>query len=50
MEWCWKYNNNKQYLFIYSGMPGENEPHIRGVGILINKNIKDALLEWKLVS
>jgi hypothetical protein len=37
-------------LFIYSGMPGENEPHIRGVGILINKNIKDTLLEWKPVS
>jgi hypothetical protein len=31
-------------------MPGENEPHIRGVRILIHKNIKDALLEWKLVS
>jgi hypothetical protein len=37
-------------LFIYSGMPGENEPHIRVVVILINKNKKDALLEWKLVS
>jgi hypothetical protein len=31
-------------------MPGKNEPHIRGVGIHINKNIKDALLEWKPVS
>jgi exonuclease III len=37
-------------LFIYSGMPGGNEPHIRGVGILINRNIKDALLEWKTLS
>jgi hypothetical protein len=31
-------------------MPGENEPHIGGVGILTNKNIKDTLLEWKPVS
>jgi hypothetical protein len=37
-------------LFIYSGLPGENEPCVRGVGILINKNIKDALLKWKPVS
>jgi hypothetical protein len=37
-------------LFIYSGMPGKNEPHKRGVGILINKNIKDAFLEWKPVT
>jgi hypothetical protein len=35
---------------IYSEMPGENQPHIRGVEILINKNILDALLEWKPVS
>jgi hypothetical protein len=37
-------------LFIYSGMPGKNEPHIRGVGIFINKNIKNALMEWKPIS
>jgi exonuclease III len=37
-------------LFIYSGMPGENEPHMRGVGIVINKNIPDALVEWEPVS
>jgi hypothetical protein len=37
-------------LFIYSGMPGENESHIRGVGILIHKIIKDALLDLKPVS
>jgi hypothetical protein len=37
-------------LFIYSEMPGKNEPHIRGVGILLNRNIQDALLEWKPVS
>jgi hypothetical protein len=30
-------------------MPGEREHHIR-VGILINKNIKDAPLEWKPAS
>jgi hypothetical protein len=35
-------------LFIYSGMPGKNEPHIRGMGILINKNIKDALMGGNL--
>jgi hypothetical protein len=35
-------------LFIHSGMPGKNEPHIR-VGILINNNIKGALLESKRV-
>jgi hypothetical protein len=27
-------------LFIYSGMPGKSEPHVRGVGIFINKNKK----------
>jgi hypothetical protein len=37
-------------LFIYSAMPGKNEPHIRGVGILIYRNIKDSFLEWKPVS
>jgi hypothetical protein len=37
-------------LFIYSGMPGKNEPHVRGVGILVNKNIKDTLLMWKPLS
>jgi exonuclease III len=37
-------------LFIYPGMPDKSEPHIRGVGKLINKNTKDALLVWKPVS
>ena len=37
-------------VFVYSGMPNADDDHIRGVGILINKNIRGALLEWNLVS
>jgi hypothetical protein len=35
---------------MYLGMPHAEDDHIRGVGILINKNIKGALLEWNPVS
>ena len=31
-------------------MPNAGDDHIRGVGILINKNIRGALLEWNPVS
>ena len=37
-------------VFVYSGMPNADDDHIRGVGILINKNIRGALLEWNPVS
>ena len=37
-------------VFVYSGMPNAGDDHIRGVGILINKNIRGALLEWNPVS
>ena len=37
-------------VFVYSGMPNADDDHIRGVGILVNKNIRGALLEWNPVS
>jgi hypothetical protein len=37
-------------VFLYSGMPNADDDHIRGVGILVNKNIRGALLEWNPVS
>jgi hypothetical protein len=35
-------------MFLYSGMLNEEE--VRGVGILFNKDTKNALLEWNPVS
>ena len=35
---------------VYCGMPNADDDHIRGVGILINKNIRGALLEWNPAS
>jgi len=37
-------------VFVYSGMPNVDDDHIRGVGILVNKNIRGAFLEWNPVS
>ena len=37
-------------VFLYSGMPNADDDHIRGVGILVNKNIRGASLEWNPVS
>jgi len=37
-------------VFLYSGMPNADDDHVRGVGILVNKNIWGALLEWNPVS
>ena len=31
-------------------MPNADDDHIRGVGILVNKNTRGALLEWNSVS
>ena len=36
-------------IFVYSGMPNADDDHIR-LRILINKNIRRALLEWNPVS
>jgi hypothetical protein len=32
-------------VFVYSGMPNGDDDHIRGVGILANKNFRGALLK-----
>jgi exonuclease III len=37
-------------IFVYSGMPNIDDDHIRGVGILINKEVRVALFEWNPVS
>jgi hypothetical protein len=31
-------------LFIYSGMPEEDDDHIHGVGILLNRQMKGSLI------
>jgi hypothetical protein len=36
-------------VFIYSGMPDYKDAHIRGVGILLSKRIRGALLDWNPV-
>lgn len=37
-------------LLIYSGMPNDDDPHIRGVGIYLSKRFKKALMSWRPVS
>ena len=37
-------------FLVFSGMPNADDDHIRGVGILVNRNIRGALLEWNPVS
>jgi exonuclease III len=37
-------------IFVYLGMPNTDHDHIRGVGILINKEVRGALLQWNPVS
>jgi hypothetical protein len=37
-------------VFVCSGMSNTDDDHIRGIEILINKNIKGALLNWNPVS
>jgi hypothetical protein len=37
-------------MFLYSDMLNEEDPYVRGVGILFNKDTKNALLEWNPVS
>jgi hypothetical protein len=41
---------NNGNVFVYSGMPSADYDHIRGVGTLVNKNIKGPLLKWNPVS
>jgi hypothetical protein len=37
-------------VFIYSGMSNISDPNMKGVGILLSKNIRAALLEWNPIS
>jgi hypothetical protein len=37
-------------VFMYSGMSNVSDPHMEGVGILLNKNIRAALLKWNPIS
>ena len=37
-------------LLLYSGMPEEDDDHVRGVGVLISRKMKDHLVEWLPVS
>jgi hypothetical protein len=36
--------------FLYSGRPNEEDPHLEGVGMLLNKRAKCSLIDWKPVS
>jgi exonuclease III len=35
---------------MYSGMSNISDPHMKGVGILLSKNIRAALLEWNPIT
>jgi endonuclease/exonuclease/phosphatase family metal-dependent hydrolase len=37
-------------LFLYSGMPEEDDDHIYGVGLLLSRRMQSSLLEWNPVS
>lgn len=37
-------------LLIYSGMPNDDDPHIRGVGIYMSKQLRGALISWNPIS
>jgi hypothetical protein len=37
-------------MSVYSGILHEEDPHVRKVGIIFNKENKNALLEWNPVS
>jgi hypothetical protein len=37
-------------VFMYSGMSNINDPHMKGVGMLLSKNIRAVLLEWNPIS
>jgi exonuclease III len=47
---CGRTETTNGKVFVYSGMPIANDDHIRGLEILINTNMRGALLEWNPVS
>lgn len=45
-----EFRSKKGNLLIYSGMPHDDDPHIRGVAIFLNKRMRNALISWNATS
>ncbi|XP_037959260.1 craniofacial development protein 2-like [Teleopsis dalmanni] len=45
-----EFTNQKGGVLMYSGMPDEQDPHIRGVAVYVKKNVKHSILCWKAIS
>jgi exonuclease III len=51
-----RWNQSAEYvtddgkLFIYSGMPEEDDDHVHGVGIIFSRSMRNSLLEWTAIS
>ncbi|XP_037930456.1 uncharacterized protein LOC119665244, partial [Teleopsis dalmanni] len=45
-----EFTNQKGGVLMYSGMPDEQDPHIRGVAVYVRKNVKHSILCWKAIS
>lgn len=40
----------KGHLMLWSGMPNENDPHQHGVGMLVNRTIRGAIMSYKFIN
>lgn len=38
------------HLFLYSGMPNENDVHQYGVGVLINRSIRQTVMSYRFIN
>jgi endonuclease/exonuclease/phosphatase family metal-dependent hydrolase len=47
---CGELVTNGGHLMVWSGMPNQNDPHQYGVGILINKLIRNSIISYKFIS
>lgn len=43
-------STSKGHLMLWSGMPNENDPHQRGVGFLVHRNVRNSVMSYKFVS
>lgn len=39
---------NNEHTLLYSGLQGDNAPHEKGVGFLLNRHAYSSLMEWTL--
>lgn len=47
---CGEFRNNKGGVLMYSGMPNEGDPHVRGVAIYVRKRFQPSIISWKAIS